>query len=384
KDDDPTVYSIPIDTTITEKIENFRSLLSKKGLAETDSGYYKKLSSESHYLFEKLLAQPLANLDEKVKQLIIIPDAELGYLPFELLLTDQVGQAKLNFRTLPYLLKAYSVQYAYSTTLLLDRVSNDLEATSGLISYAPIYASELTDSIAVERSGRYRDAIVPLEWNDKEAQAINQYVSGETYLAQAATESAFKANAKNSRILHLAMHAFVDDEDPMNSKLVFTQDNDSIEDGFLHTFELYNMDLNAELVVLSACETGYGKLVKGEGIMSLARGFSYAGVPSVVMSHWQVDDFSTSQIMELFYKNLADGLTKDEALRQAKLEFLETTEELRTHPFFWGSFVLLGDASEIDLNDGPNLYLIIGSILLLAIGIILFLSARARAYRKQS
>lgn len=286
--------------------------------------------------------------------LTIIADGEIEYLPLELTIKKKPEKMELDYRGLAYLFRDFNINYAHSVALLFkDTNSDSVRHVHNYVGFAPVYGDDI-DNLLFAKADRFRSAMVPLEWNQKEADAVSVYLNGKAYLAEKATEGLFKNIAHNSRILHLAMHAFVDDEDPMYSKLVFTQDNDSIEDGFLHTFELYNMELNAELAVLSACETGYGKLVKGEGIMSLARGFSYAGVPSVVMSHWQVDDRSTSELMQLFYRNLSDGMTKDEALRQAKLEFLETTDVLRTHPYFWGSFVLLGDPSEIELGSNQQ------------------------------
>ena len=104
------------------------------------------------------------------------------------------------------------------------------------------------------------------------------------------------------------MHTLINDEVPLASKLVFSYNNDTVEDGFLNTYEIYNLDLNAELAVLSACETGIGKLSKGEGIMSLARGFMYAGVPGIVMTLWAVEDIAGAQIITEFYINLKKEL----------------------------------------------------------------------------
>ena len=131
------------------------------------------------------------------------------------------------------------------------------------------------------------------------------------------------------------------------SKFLFSPEADSSEDGKLHAYELFAMDLPAQMAVLSACNTGLGNLRRGEGMMSLAQAFTYAGCPSVVMSHWPVDDKSTADLMTSFYQHLADGLPKDEALRQARLGFLESATPANSHPYFWGGFVVLGDTSPI-------------------------------------
>ncbi|MEL7147369.1 MAG: CHAT domain-containing protein [Bacteroidota bacterium] len=199
--------------------------------------------------------------------------------------------------------------------------------------------------------------------------AVHDQMDGSFVLAEEVTESAFKQGATDASILHLAMHAYIDDEKPMNSKLVFHQGVDDPEDGFLHIFELCRMNSHADLAVLSACETGYGKLVKGEGIMSLATGFSYAGVPSVVMSHWQVDDQSTSELMKLFYGYLAEGLPKSVALRKAKSDYLQVAAVNKKHPFYWAAFVVIADDSLIVTSGRWTVYLI-GGLLAMVIIII--------------
>ena len=110
------------------------------------------------------------------------------------------------------------------------------------------------------------------------------------------------------------------------------------------------MEIPTKLAVLSACNTGFGKMINGEGVMSLARAFTYAGAESVVMSHWRVDDKSSSTIMQYFYKYLAEGKSKDKALRLAKLQFLEEAHPASQHPFHWNNYVLLGNTSPIGIS----------------------------------
>ena len=183
-----------------------------------------------------------------------------------------------------------------------------------------------------------------------------------------ATEERFKQQAGSARILHVASHAIINDENPLYSKLVFAPNQDTIEDGLLHTYELYNMQLNSELVTLSACNTGIGKIHKGEGVMSLARGFMYAGVPNVLMSLWSVPDLSTSQIMQYFYEEMEEGKSKAEALRQAKLRYLEEADINTSAPFYWGAFVYLGKPEQ----EGQKIpYFWIAGCLILAASVFL-------------
>jgi CHAT domain-containing protein len=214
--------------------------------------------------------------------------------------------------------------------------------------------------------------VAPLRWNQQEVESIGQHLSGVGYTQQAAVERRFKEEVSQYRIVHLAMHALIDDQNPMDSRLVFSQDTADIqEDGYLNAYELYDMEIPAELVVLSACETGYGKLERGEGIMSLARAFAYAGCPSIVMSHWLVDDKASAQLMDYFYRYLSEGLPKDEALRQAKQAYLETASVQKTHPFFWANFVLVGDTAPIASPPASTQRILYAAgVLLLLLGLV--------------
>ena len=202
-------------------------------------------------------------------------------------------------------------------------------------------------------------------------------MDAKVYLDYDATEQAFWTTAGDYDILHLAMHTLINDANPMFSQLVFTLSNDTVEnnDGLLNTYEIYNMNLNARMAVLSACNTGYGKLQKGEGIMSLARGFMYAGVPSIIMTLWAVEDQSGSELMTRFYKFLSDGDEIDEALRKAKLEYLAGADELRAHPYLWASYVSIGKANPI-YPGKLNLLFVLGGAALIIAGLVIFLSCR--------
>ncbi|GEM_PF-3568237 len=196
--------------------------------------------------------------------------------------------------------------------------------------------------------------LIRLQWAEKEVRGIADGLHGRAFCRRMATEDVFKRKAPQAGIIHLATHAIVDDENPLYSKLVFAEDAASSEDGFLNTFELYNMKLNARLVVLSACNTGYGKVVHGEGIMSLARGFMYAGCPCIVMSLWPVDDQSTAGLMKGFFSGLAQGLRKDTALRQTKLDYLKQADAVQSNPFYWAGFVSIGNTHPIPIRMHKN------------------------------
>jgi CHAT domain-containing protein len=183
----------------------------------------------------------------------------------------------------------------------------------------------------------------------QEVNKISKTVNTKVFNGSEASEANFRTIIKDFNILHLAMHAFINDSVPSFSWLAFDQDTSTNleSDGRLNIIDIYNLNINASLTVLSACNTGGGQLKKGEGIMSLARGFFYAGCPSVIMSLWEVEDQSGSQIMSSFYKYLKKGKTKDEALRLAKLEYLDRSNSRRAHPHYWLGYISLGNNSAL-------------------------------------
>ncbi len=178
-------------------------------------------------------------------------------------------------------------------------------------------------------------------------------------IGEQATESNFKKYANNYDILHLAMHAVIDNQDPLFSKLVFSTSGDSLEDGLLNTHEIYNMKFNARLAVLSSCSSGEGQLKKGEGVISLARGFSYAGCPSLIMTLWEVEDKTGVDLMVRFYHYLKKGCHKDIALQKAKLDFIKNNPYSFSHPFFWSTYICIGDRSALFFPKSIYLYVVL-------------------------
>lgn len=310
-----------------------------------------RFATDAAALYHALVAPVVAQVPEK---LVIIPDGRLAYLPFELLLTE--GSAAISYADLPFLLRKTTLRYEYSASLALQQQPQRKPARF-FTGYAPTYEGNPT--VMASRGGdstACHDAdaadFAALRSNQTEVSEIARQLGGQSFLGASATEATFKQYAQEPRVLHLAMHGFLNDCDPLYSGLAFSRPAQGVggdanngekegNDGFLHAYEIYNLKMNAELAVLSACNTGRGQLAKGEGALSLARAFKYAGCSNVLMSLWQADDEATAQIMQHFYRHLQDGLGKDMAVRQAKLDYLNSSN--RNHPFFWGAFVLIGD-----------------------------------------
>lgn len=297
---------------------------------------------------------------EDYKNLLIIPDGILGLLPFEILLKHEEGS---HFGELPYLLKDHNVQYAYSAQLLFnDPLKEQVKAAQkNWAGFAPQFEGLKTLPLSIE-----------------EVEQIAQLMQGETYTHQRADKTTFLAEAKDYRILHLATHGYPNVENPQFASLEFTA-QDGSNDGILYAHELMNERLAAELAVLSACETGYGSIAKGEGIMSLARSFRYAGVPSIVMSLWKAESGVSKKIMASFYTYLQDGKGKDEALRLAKLDYLKAPLPGRSHPRAWSHFVLIGDAEPLKKSQ-PWIWIF--SLLVPALVVILLAFRRKKLITK--
>jgi CHAT domain-containing protein len=294
-------------------------------------------------LYDKLLKPIARNISGK--DLTIIPHDKLSYVPFDALLTDMPDTSVMNFRNLHYLIKDYVVNYSYSATLLYDFFASKKKGSKSLLVFSPEYLTNVPRLIP-ESSTQY--SLSPLPGAADEVKGISRYIKADVFMNNYAQENEFKERVSDFDVLHMAMHTIINDSVPMFSKLVFSlPGKDSKEDGYLNTYEIYNMKLNARLAVLSACSTGTGKLQKGEGVMSMARGFIYAGCPSIVMTLWQVEDISGVQIMEDFYYYLSKGKRKDVALRMAKLKHLETSDPLTSHPHYWLGYVNIGNSEPL-------------------------------------
>jgi CHAT domain-containing protein len=188
----------------------------------------------------------------------------------------------------------------------------------------------------------------PLPYSKKEIMAIARYFKKRDksiFLGDSAKEETLKnAFLKDYQIVHFACHCFLDEEFPHRSALVLSFDKNREDDGFLHVHEIYNLMLNADLVVLSACQTGKGSLEKGEGLLGLPRIFFYSGARSVLSSLWEINDQSTSVFMAEFYRFLADRNNLSEALRLAKIRMMKSKY---SHPFYWSAFVLNGNFKSV-------------------------------------
>lgn len=314
--------------------------------------YNARYTKMAYGLYQKLIA-PLGDLPQK---LIIIPDGVLGYIPFETLLSV-MPQNPSAFKTHTYLSSNHQISYNYSLSLWQE-MKNKKHHNKGLITFAPSFEEENTPLATVNEYRRRN--MGHLNFNIKEVDNIYKICGGSTFKDIEASKENFFKVVQNYSIIHLATHAKVDDRNSDFSFLTFSGVTDTTDVGKLYVRDLYNLQIPADMVVLSACETGMGELQKGEGIISLARGFSYAGAKSIITSLWEVNDKATSEIMTDFYKNLQSGDSKDNALQKAKNTYIKKQiENASAHPFFWASFVAVGDMTPLDFgNDSSILWFV--------------------------
>lgn len=368
----------PISPDFRDSVNSYRNMMSK--LPQADSLSYRSFSfaRKGYYLSNVLeLNNPLI---KGSANLVVIPDDILGYLSFDALVTELPDPERCSYSKLSYLIKRSSLTYGYSGTLLFGR-NDKVGKSRKVLAVAPTYDNLSVQNFA-QRDGAFEDLesfLIPLPNTQNEVTSISTIYNTDLLVGDAASETEFKSMASGYSILHFAMHTLINDEDPLASKLVFSPDHDTVNDGFLNTYEIYNLDLNAELAVLSACRTGTGKLSKGEGIMSLARGFLYAGVPGIIMTLWAVEDISGADIVSTFYQNLHNGQPKDLALRNSKLTYLENADQLRAHPYFWAAYVQIGDNGPIVANNITRNYLYAAGLslfLALFLGVVLLKSRR--------
>ncbi|MEL7422134.1 MAG: CHAT domain-containing protein [Bacteroidota bacterium] len=316
----------------------------------------------SHFLYQKLIPSYLSaeSAAQSINRLIIIPDRLLHLVTFETLLERPVERLE---GAQALLLKRFAISYLPSirhlVTPLKNKRKNDgsflgfgLEyddATLNYLSDAGFGKKESSQPISLPcRISEPERSLGKLAYADDEILRVKEQIGGEARVNQQAIKRTFLDLAGDYNILHLAMHGTYDLEYPLNSSLLFNYQEG--EDVALRAAEIYGMELNAEMVVLSACNTGYGQMAEGEGTMSLARAFNYAGSNSIVASLWTAVDYTTAEIMVLFYKYLEEGLPKDEALQQAKLEYLNDnmlSSPGTRSPYYWACSVIIGDTQPL-------------------------------------
>jgi CHAT domain-containing protein/tetratricopeptide (TPR) repeat protein len=373
---------------ITRKNIKIFPLPGKKEIQKMVQEYLKAITDVTnqdfglgHKLFEALI-QP--GLSGRTRRLIIVPDDVLYFLPFETLLSKDEGR--------DWLVKDYTIAYAPSLSSLRELVvrkrANGRKTAKDILAVGdPSYGANEVEPAAGSGSGPLQESGSPaeakffrLKFSGQEIDKISALFKPgrrDTLLRDRASEENFKhQNLADYRIIHFATHAFIDDKKPARSAIVLSLDQDPKEDGFLQMREVFNLKLKADLVVLSACQTGLGQLIRGEGIEGLSRAFFYAGASSVLLSLWAVNDQASYQLLERFYIHLRSANPVMDSLRQAKLEMIDSG--VLAHPYYWAGFVVAGNADTIIFHRSLNKWTLVTLSLCAGLAILLLVIKREK------
>lgn len=382
------VFAWEKNQTVEDDIYSYHELLTN-GIAEDCEALFAEIS---HRLYQHLLAEPLSSIDrQNINRLIFIPDGLLHFVSFESLLSRPVQQLA---DTDAFVLMQFACSYHYSPYFLVhpmtpNKATNTHTFGGFGMEYDDYTLEYLAEVFALEKTEAIGDNAPPcdqidttrklgkLYYSDDEVLAIANIMEGDYWLDGDVTKEQFIHIADKYNILHLALHGSYDLDYPMNSALAFTKTEE--EDPLLHAYDIYNLELDCAMVALSACNTSFGKLIPGEGAMTLARAFNYAGAPSVLASLWSLPDRSASIIMPRFYEALQAGDPKDVALQKAKLAYLQddalSTPSTRL-PTYWGPTIIIGDTSSIVATAAWWKHPF--SLLLLVVGLLVFFTIRQR------
>ncbi len=314
------------------------------------------------YMYRTLLQPVRQNIGNK---LIIIPDEEIAWLPFDAFLVREPEPDQSDYEGLQYLLYDYSISYSYFSSLILTGSIPDPEGEE-VLSFAPYYG--LTSD-----NGSVPDSLLGTV---NELESVYRWFRGKRFTGESATETNFSLSMQEPAIFHLAMHSVSDSTDSRYSYLLFDTHNDTLEDGRLYNYEISLSRLKSPMVVLSSCNSGSGTLYHGEGLMSLARGFILAGASSVIMTSWKVNDETSAEIISDFYHSLASGKRKDVALRLAKLKYLKGSSPAYSNPYYWAAYEVLGSTAPIKRNSIASGLIICAVFLITGVVLILYRSRR--------
>ncbi|MBU8893796.1 MAG: CHAT domain-containing protein [Bacteroidales bacterium] len=355
------IVTIPVTENFIDTINYFRN-----SLIYPESGRFKSFYKRNGYNLYKLLFPQ--NLPESVENIIIIPDHKLSVFPFEALLTSEVT-SDMSLSEYPFLIKKYNLTYNYAERLVYNGLKDRAikEKQYDFIAFAPVFSDMNTNHTSRNTKTILNNIQTDIDTNNVRSRFINRMMisalpgteeevksiynlfnqnslSAKVNLYEAADENEVKtSNLIDYKFIHFATHGFANTENPELSGLLLAQDSTDNEDNILFLDEILSIEIDPELVVLSACETGLGKIYKGEGMIGLSRSLIYSGAKNISVSLWKVSDESTQKLMTEFYKNiLIDNSGKyGNSLRKAKLNLINS--ERFSHPFYWSPFILIGN-----------------------------------------
>ena len=324
-----TVRLAPGARALADAVGNYRDLLARGDAAASET---------ASALFRDLVAPWRGLVSKDTRHLVVLPDGPLHEMPFDALpIPGTKGRL---------LVEDFLVSYAPSASVLArlaaPRAADRAARPDALILADPMRSGAASPAMRVYEEEGFRDT--PIPFSRREAQRIARYVNSSSVLlvgADARKRRVVAEDLSRFRVLHFAMHAFTSRRAPAHSALILATESATGDAGFLSAGEIYRLRLDADLVVLSGCQTARGQVLPGERVQGLVSAFLHSGARSVVASQWNVDDESTAGLMESFYRGLSRGLGRGEALREARLELLHRGAA----PRLWAPFVLIGEAA---------------------------------------
>jgi CHAT domain-containing protein len=336
---------------LQQAVTDLHGLFSEADNINNDISRYKTLAHELYALLQ------IPNVKE-AEQLLVVPDGILSLLPFDVLLTEPANGT--HYETFPYLLHRYGVAYTPSATVYLYQPHSSWKEWNTTLGMFPIF----------------KQSDLHLRYSQQEAESIQDQLPGSYIYSEQATKHHFVHEAPRYPIIHLSTHASAGTmQEPASIMFI---------DSTLYLPEIYGMQLHSDLMVLSACETGMGTVVKGEGAISLARSFQLAGVSNIIFSLWRVNDRATADIMASFYQSYSTSGSKTNALRQAKVDYLKSPDirNAQKSPYYWAGFVYYGTlhVNPTPLFSKSKKLMIVGCLIVLIAGILMY-RARKQQFR---
>jgi CHAT domain-containing protein/tetratricopeptide (TPR) repeat protein len=328
---------LSLDSLFIKNADIIKRTDSPSGVTGAQNDDFSDYTGALNYMYLNLIkpVEPLI----KGKKLIIIPDEEIGWLPFDAFIKDKPGRGQTDYEGLHYLIRNYTISYSYSSSLIF-RNHRAGEKGAEVFAFSPDYNSK-TDS---------SDKFSSLKSAGAEIGSVLKWFKGKSFLGSNATKANFITSLSYPAILHLAMHSSSDSLNSKYSYFMFDNNNATARETKLYNYEISLIRIKSPMVVLSACNSGTGTLYSGEGLMSLARSFTLAGASSVIKTAWEINDEKSTEIITGFYQNLSKGKDKNVAMRLAKLEYLKNSAPVFTNPYYWAAYEVLGDNAPVARN----------------------------------
>jgi CHAT domain-containing protein len=364
------------DSSLAQKISSLRNNLKFNKVREYRYEDFMKYQFTAFELYQQLI-EPVKDYISG-KHLIIVPDKDLSYLSFEALISKITLADTITFKSLAYLIRDYTFHYASSASIFALSGSHQKPAKkSRVLAVAPTYDLKWENIPGLDKVlEMYPPVKQDLPGALEEADRIMAVMSGTKLTGNRATEHNFRKLAEDYDILHFSLHTRVDNKNPLSSKMSFHPRGDSVDDGFLHTYEIYNLNLKGHLAVLSACGTGNGRVQEGEGVLSLARAFSFAGIHDIILTLWDIEDITSCYVVPGFYHYFLAGFDKGEALRQSKMLYISRARnEIEAHPVFWAGHTLYCNHECTHINYMPILWklLFVSGVLMIVLSVIVYI-----------